>query len=356
MAAQRSRNRSAFTLIELLVVIAIIAVLIALLLPAVQAARAAARRIQCTNNLKQIALAAMNYESTNGALPPGGCSSIDFFKSPTYYRQNFSSFVRTLPFTEQAGAYNSINFNWTYANIQNFTVAGVQMPALVCPSDTNNTPQSMTSTNGFNHNYDGTTTTSNYLAHYSSYSGNQGTFFSNYYLGSSAGTALQTQQNGTIVLDQAVTLASITDGTSNTFIYGEKAHGYFAVWDTTYQYCDTVWISPLYFDTLFTTFYPPNVPTSSAARTDCFRGFLLLCYRCDKLPRGRREFRVLRRLGALHQELNQLLVVCTRGHRDAELRRYRAQRHFAECELVDRNGQSGLSVWCLPDALNSQQR
>ena len=75
--------------------------------------------------------------------------------------------------------------------------------------------------------------------------------------------ALQTQQNGTIVLDQAVTLASITDGTSNTFIYGEKAHGYFAVWDTTYQYCDTVWISPLYFDTLFTTFYPPNVPTSS---------------------------------------------------------------------------------------------
>ena len=122
----------------------------------------------------------------------------------------------------------------------------------------------MTSTNGFNHNYDGTTTTSTYPAYFSSYSGNQGTFFSNYYLGLTAGTQLQTQQNGTIVFDQAVTLASITDGTSNTFLYGEKAHGYFAVWDATYQYCDTVWISPLYFDTLFTTFYPPNVPTSSS--------------------------------------------------------------------------------------------
>jgi prepilin-type N-terminal cleavage/methylation domain-containing protein/prepilin-type processing-associated H-X9-DG protein len=262
----RVKQRRAFTLIELLVVIAIIAVLIALLLPAVQAAREAARRIQCTNNLKQLALAAMNYESTNGMLPPSACSSIDPVKGATYYRDNFSSFVRMLPFTEQSPMYNCVNFTLTYANIENYaTVAGAQLSALVCPSDTNNAPSYITQANGFTSNYDSVPTTNLYRQCYSSYASSQGTFWSNYYLGASGGTQVQTQQNGALVIDGSVTLASITDGTSNTFIFGEKAHGYFAQYDTTYQYCDTAWHSGLYFDTMFTTTYPPNLPHNNVA-------------------------------------------------------------------------------------------
>ena len=100
------RRRRGFTLIELLVVIAIIAVLIALLLPAVQSAQEAARRAQCTNNLKQIGLAMHNYVSSNVFLPPT-CRDTNWAgKTP---QQNYSQHVRLLPYIEQTTAYNAFN-------------------------------------------------------------------------------------------------------------------------------------------------------------------------------------------------------------------------------------------------------
>ena len=133
------RPRRGFTLIELLVVIAIIGVLIALLLPAVQAAREAARRVQCTNNLKQLALAAQSYHDANGCFP-GNSYTGQFFNPPNKYYENFSAFVRMLPYFEQAPMYNATNFNLTSGNWENATICGVQVASLLCPSDTRNMP------------------------------------------------------------------------------------------------------------------------------------------------------------------------------------------------------------------------
>jgi prepilin-type N-terminal cleavage/methylation domain-containing protein len=152
-----SHRRRGFTLIELLVVIAIIAVLIALLLPAVQAAREAARRAQCVNNLKQIGLACLNYESAVGTLPPGTKGSI----WGTYI-------VFILPYIEQQALYNAWNGlgdnrtrtgagTLTYSSPFNITVTSTRLNSFTCPADTPNAPIS-TTVNGVtyrvtSHNY-----------------------------------------------------------------------------------------------------------------------------------------------------------------------------------------------------------
>jgi len=129
-------KRRAFTLIELLVVIAIIAVLIALLLPAVQAAREAARRMQCTNNLKQLGLALANYESSNGCFPPTGS------EDPGDGLDNdFSAKTRLLPFMEQTAIYNALNQTYYGAGAinpaTNTTAVCSTINSFLCPSDGN---------------------------------------------------------------------------------------------------------------------------------------------------------------------------------------------------------------------------
>ena len=135
MRLSRQSGRGAFTLIELLVVIAIIAVLIALLLPAVQAAREAARRSQCTNNLKQLGLSIHNYHSQVNALPAESM----FLGATNGWGWNASWAVATLPNIEQNPLYKAYNFAIGPDQPANSTVSYNALSVLLCPSDNQKT-------------------------------------------------------------------------------------------------------------------------------------------------------------------------------------------------------------------------
>ena len=127
-------KRRAFTLVELLVVIAIIGILIALLLPAVQAAREAARRMQCKNNLKQISLAMHVYHSAIGCFPSSICLPVSQIVGD---RGDWSIQARLLPYMEQGTLYEFMDFNYSYEGVMfdGKPISTVRIPTYLCPSE-----------------------------------------------------------------------------------------------------------------------------------------------------------------------------------------------------------------------------
>lgn len=245
--------RRGFTLVELLVVIAIIGILVGLLLPAVQAAREAARRMQCSNNVKQISLACHNYESAFRSLPAGGIVSYTPAAAAALTASNFctSGLDRTqapwtvlmLPFVEETNLYQQFDFNKRFTGSSN--IAGdapnaalftVRMAKFQCPSD----PNSESSINNSNYlGVQGGGPPTGVGAPPCSTQAGQRVFF----------------QNGVLYANSKTRFADVTDGTTNVFLVGEsrympvpkmRADGIHAGWASSLK-ADSTFAVPLTF-------------------------------------------------------------------------------------------------------------
>ena len=131
----RPEITSGFTLVELLVVITIIGILISLLLPAVQSAREAARRLQCGNNLKQIGLASLSYESQWGTFPPGVIGTrLDTTRTDAGAKRQIAWDVFLLPQLEQQAVYDLFRFDRAFDHADNAVAVAYVLPVFLCPS------------------------------------------------------------------------------------------------------------------------------------------------------------------------------------------------------------------------------
>ncbi len=217
----------AFTLVELLVVIAIIGILIALLLPAVQAAREAARRMQCTNNLKQLGLAMHNYHDINNMFPRGLSGSSDTSETATWKARGGHNWrIKLLPFVEQGAVYSQLNFDASFSSwsisatspnavLRNFVFNGYH-----CPS---NPRAPLDNMEGMTCGYDNMQNTApcqmiNYVGIAGAYpdpAGRDDVYF-NLGFGILANT-------GVMLMNEQSSVATILDGTSNTLMFSEQS-------------------------------------------------------------------------------------------------------------------------------------
>ncbi len=192
----------AFTLVELLVVITIIGILIAMLLPAVQAAREAARRMECLNHLFQIGVALGNYESAHGVLPPGTIDKQGPIRNvPRGYEMSWM--VQILPYVDENTLFNHVDFSVGVYDQKNAAVRAINIPLFACPSAD---PMRNSSTGtGRSASDAGTWTVSNYAGCHNDLE-----------------TPIDVGNDGVLFLNSHISQNDVTDGISHTIYVGEK--------------------------------------------------------------------------------------------------------------------------------------
>lgn len=211
-------RRHGFTLVELLVVIAIIGTLVGLLLPAVQAAREAARRMQCANNLKQFGLGLQNHHSARGAFPPAAERS----------GPRLSPHARLLPYMEQSSLYNVIDQSQTWEADVHQPLRTTLVSGFVCPA------RDQVAADYFYVSGNWQVGAGEFVTHYAGVLGAKGRILSSRdnYDHEAVGTHGGFASNGIMTLDRSIAAKEITDGLSNTLIMGEIAWdiGEFEAW------------------------------------------------------------------------------------------------------------------------------